>query len=179
MDIGILRTEITTDPLGRGYSSMTDLQVAQDMQLVNRSTSTITIAEMLKFLMLDNTYKTDAGDDTQARSIWQRMKEVAALSIPATGSTSDPWNGGNTITEMQMIRNQQLMNFLTISAQGNLNIDVTDTNFQNYLTGSQGAGCMSLAQKNAFIALVENTQSRGQELKIGKVREGNVQKARA
>ena len=32
----ILKTEIATDPLGRGYSSMTDLEVATDLNIIYR-----------------------------------------------------------------------------------------------------------------------------------------------
>ncbi len=32
-----LKTEITTDPLSRGYSSMTDLEVANDLNIVYRT----------------------------------------------------------------------------------------------------------------------------------------------
>ena len=36
MTIELLREEITTDPLGRGYSGMTDLDVADSLNVVNR-----------------------------------------------------------------------------------------------------------------------------------------------
>ena len=32
-----LKTEVTTDPLGRGYSTMTDLEVANDLNIVYRT----------------------------------------------------------------------------------------------------------------------------------------------
>ena len=35
-DYQILRTEIDTDPLSRGYSGMSDTEVADDMNLINR-----------------------------------------------------------------------------------------------------------------------------------------------
>lgn len=35
--IGILKTEISTDPLSRGYSGMTDLEVADDLNTVYRT----------------------------------------------------------------------------------------------------------------------------------------------
>ena len=39
MNINILKTETTEDPLGRGYSGMTDKQVADDQNIINRTTN--------------------------------------------------------------------------------------------------------------------------------------------
>jgi hypothetical protein len=179
MDIGKLKTEIDTDPLVRGYAAMTDIQVADDMNLVNRDGVNVSIEDIIKFLLLDNTHSTD-GDDTQDRSIWQRMKEVVALSDTPTAAVANPWNStaiGN-ITEIQQIKTHQLLEFFTLSAQGDLPVDINDSNFRVYLTGAESAGCMSAAQKTAFLALINNKQTRGQELGIGKVKEGHVQEAR-
>ncbi len=179
MDIAILKTEIDTDPLTRGYDVMSDLEVAGDMNLVNRA-GDVTIADILKFLMLDNIYNLDTGDDTQDRSIWQRMKEVAAITIPASGSVANPWGAtAATITEIRLIKTQQLVDFFTLSAQGALPFDISDSNFQSYLAGAQAAGCMSTDQETALLALADDLQSRGQELGLGTVYEGNVQEARA
>ena len=177
--IDIIITEITVDPLLRVYSGMTNLQVADDMNLINRPDD-VDIADVLKFLMLDNTYKEDDGNDTQDRSIWQRMKEVAAIAIPGTGAVANPWGAValGTITEIRLIKTQQLVDYFTLTAQGSLTFDISNSNFQVYLAGSQTAGCMSSAQKDALLALADNRQSRGQELGIGIVREGHVQEAR-
>ncbi len=179
MDIPALKNEIDTDPLARGYAGMTDIQVADDMNLSNRR-GLVGIADMLKFLLLDNVYSTD-GDDTEARSIWQRMKEVVSMAaVPVSPGSANPWGStsiGN-ITEIQQIRTHQLLSFFTLSAQGSLVVDIEDSNFQGYLTGAQAAGCMSVSQKNDFLALADNLQSRGEELSLGKIREGHIQKAR-
>ncbi len=178
--IDIIATEITVDPLARDYASMTDLEVANDMNSLYRPINSQPIAGIIKFLVLDNTYKEDDGDDTQDRAIWRRMKEVVALSDTPTAATANPWGSTaiGTITEIQQLKVHQLMEFFTLMAQGDLNVDVSDSKFQVYLSGAVSAGCMSTAQKNALIALANNQQSRASELGIGIVQEGNVQEAR-
>ena len=176
--IDIIKTEIDTDPLTRGYSAMTDLQVADDMNLQNRP-DTVSIEDIVKFLLLDNVYQTD-GSDTQDRAIWQRMKEVVALAVTPSTSVANPWGStaiGN-VTEIRQIKTHQLVEFFTLSAQGNLRIDLTDSNFQVYVAGAQSAGCMSTAQETAFLALSDNLKSRGEELEVGRVKEGHVGEAR-
>jgi len=180
MDIPILKNEIDTDPLVRGYTGMTDAEVVTDMNLTNRAAADVGITDVMDFLLMNNTYKTDDGDDTQARSLWQRMKEIDAMTTTPTVAVANPWSStslGN-ITEIQQIKTKQLVSYITLSAQGNLRIALADTNFQGYLAGAQGAGCMSTAQETALLGLADNLQSRGEELSIGRVREGHVQKAR-
>jgi len=179
VNIPTLKTEIDTDPLTRGYSGMTDIQVADDMNLVNRPDSILAIEKIIKFLLLENTHKTD-GTDTQDRSIWQRMKEVVALSTTPTAAGSNPWGSTavGTITEIQQIKTHQLLELFTLSAQGNLNVDISDSKFKVYLAGTQAAGCMSTAQETAFLALEDNLQSRGNELSLGNIRQGDVIEAR-
>ena len=174
----ILKTEISGDPLTRGYSGMTDLEVATDINLVYRPDNP-SIETILKFLLLENTYKTD-GSDTQDRAIWQRMKEVVALAETPTGAVANPWGSSSlgTTTEIQQIKTHQLVEYFTLAAQGNLSIDLTDSNFTVYLAGAQSAGCMSEAQETALLALGDNLQSRAAELGLPIVREGNVQEAR-
>ncbi len=161
-----LKSEITVDPLARGYSGMSDAAVSVDLKLVNRQ-GPVTIQRIIKFLMLDETHKTD-GTDTQNRPIWRRMKEVVSLAVVPNGGVSDPWGStsiGN-ISEIQQIKTHQLVDYFTASAQGNLEIDLQDSKFQIYLAGAESAGCMSTTQKNNFLALVNNRQSRAQELGI-------------
>lgn len=174
-----LKTEIDTDPLTRGYAGMTDAQVAADINTVNRP-DTVSIEEVLKFLILDNVHSTN-GNDTQDRSLWQRMKEVVSLAEVPTSGTADPWGSteiGN-VSEIQQAKTHTLFDFFTLSAQGSLPVDLTNSNFKVYLAGAQAAGCMSTAQETALLALSDNLQSRAQELVLGKVRTADVTAARA
>lgn len=175
-----LSDEIAIDPLARGYSELTDAQVLADGYTLYRPAPTITIEAAMKFLLLDNTYQAGDGEDTQARSIWQRMKEVVALSGTPSSAVANPWGSTSigTITEIQQIKTHQLVEFFTLSAQGNLELDLTDTNLQVYLSGAESAGCMSTSQKTAFLALADNLQTRWGELGLGDVKLGHIERAR-
>lgn len=131
---------------------------------LNRTNNALDIVVILKFLILDNTYKVNDGTDTQDRSIWQRMKEVVALAVTPIAAVVNPWGStalGN-ITEIQQLKTHHLFDLFSLSAQGGLSVDLTDSNFQIYLAGAQSAGCMSEAQETALLAL--NKLSYAQEL---------------
>lgn len=137
---------------------------AGEWNLANIVNTALDIAVVLKFLLLDNTYKVGDGTDTQDRSIWQRMKEVVALADTPSAAVANPWGStalGN-ITEIQQIKTHQLYDLFVLSANGNLPVDLSDSNFQVYLAGAEGAGCMSTAQETALLAL--NKQSNAQVL---------------
>lgn len=128
---------------------------AAEWNLANIANAALEVSEVLKFLILDNTYKVNDGSDTQDRSIWQRMKEVVALTDTPSAAVTNPWGSTalGTITEIQQIKTHQLLDLFVLSAQGNLPIDLTDSNFQAYLAGAQAAGCMSTAQQTALLEL--------------------------
>jgi hypothetical protein len=175
-----LQAELTTDPLSRGYAGMTDAQVVTSLMTVVDRPVPVDIAVILKFLMLDNTHKTD-GTDTQDRPIWRRMKEVVNLNATPDGGVLNPWGSAvlGNISEIQQIKTHQLLDYFTLFAQGNLAVDLQDSNFQIYLAGAESAGCMSTAQKDALLDLSNNQQTRAQELQLGVVYEGDVALARS
>ena len=170
----ILNEELTNDPLGRGYAGMDDQQATDDLNTFYRSTAAIDSGEVLNFLLMQNTYQTD-GQDTQDRAIWQRMLEVRALAqnaaVPGVpdSAVANPWgsNSIGNITEIRQIKTHQLVTYFTFVIQGDLDVQLEDSNFQNYLSGAQQAGCMSVDQMNALLGLGQNKQSRGQELDVG------------
>jgi|SaaInl4_150m_RNA_FD_contig_31_1614622_length_1707_multi_5_in_0_out_0_3 hypothetical protein len=175
-----LTDEIVGDPLLRGYSGMTDQALLDDGYTFYRPSPNITIQTAMDFLLMENTYKVGDGDDTQDRSIWQRMKEVVGMSTSPSQAIANPWGSislGN-ITEIQQVKVHQLHGFFTLSAQGNLPITLTDSNFKVYLAGAESAGCMSAAQKAAFLALADNLQTRWGELGLAP-KLGQIERARA
>ena len=109
------------------------------------------------------------------------MEEVVALSGTPDGAVANPWGSTavGTITEIQQIKTHTLMSYFTLFAQGNLSVDLTDSNFQVYLSGAESAGCMSADQKTALLALSLNQQSRAAELGFGDVLVSHVTQARA
>lgn len=145
----------------------------------NRTNTSLDIQTILKFLLLDNTHKINDGSDTQDRSIWQRMKEVVALAVTPTAAVANPWGStslGN-ITEIRQIKTHQILEFFTLSAQGDLSVDLTNSNFKVYLAGAQSAGCMSTAQETALLAL--NQQSYAAEKGYPTITVSHITTARA
>lgn len=181
-DIEILKTELTTDPLVRGYAAMNNHEATDDLNLFNRPAQ-VTIEVVLKFLNLDNVHSTD-GSDTQDRSLWLRLKDVAALYDPNQASAvANPWGATTTgvpnITEIRVIKSLELLEHFTLAAQGGLALDLTDSNFAVYLAGAQTAGVMSTTQETALLALADNLETRGREIGFGTVKAGHVAEARA
>ena len=179
MNIAALAAELALGHPDTGAYDVDDALAAAECNAVNRPANA-SIEEILKFLILDNTHKTD-GTDTQDRSIWRRIEEVVALTDTPTGAVANPWGSTalGTITEIQQVKTQTLMSYFTLFAQGNLSVDLTASNFKVFLAGAESAGCMSAAQETALLALSLNQQSRAVELGLGTVKVGHVQMARA
>jgi len=177
MTLAALTTELTDDPLTRGYSGMDDAAAAADLNTAYRDGDT-DIATLFNYMLLEETHNLAAGDDTQDRAIWLRIKDVAEMTPWNSGTQPDPWGGGSTITEIRGIKCRELYEYFTLALQGNIPLALTDTNFGVYLAGAQAAGCMSTAQETAIKALSQNKTTRGNELGLGTVREGHVQEAR-
>ncbi len=175
-----LRVELDLGHPDTGAYHVDAVLAAAELNAENRPDD-VSIEKIIKFLLMDNTHKTDS-DDIQDRSIWQRMKEVVALTdTPTSPAIANPWGSTavGTITEIQQIKTHQLLEFFKLSAQGNLSIDLTNSNFQSYVAGAQAAGCMSTSQETALLALGDNLQSRASEVNLGLIRPGNVTHARA
>jgi len=180
MDLAALATELASGHPDTGAYNADDALAAGELNALNRPAD-VTIADLLKFLLMDNTYKTDDGDDTQDRAILTRMRDVVAMATTPTEAAANPWGStsiGN-ITEIQQVKTHQLVNFIDLSAQGDLPVDLADSNFQVYLAGAEASGCMSASQEAALLALGNNLQSRSQDLELGNVRTGDVTRARA
>jgi hypothetical protein len=130
MDIERLRIEITTDPLARGYSGMTNLQVADNMNVVDRTTNKTTMT---------GTEVMNAINKTEFNAL--------------------------TAANRQMVWN--------IIHMGNINPYGIEADLFIDMFGGGSTTITTLA------ALRKNDVSRGQELGIGNVREGDVEGARA
>ena len=180
MDLAALAAELTGGHPDTGAYDADDATAAGELNAVNRPND-VTIADMIKFLLLDNTYKEDDGTDTQDRAILTRMRDVVAMSTTPTEATANPWGSTaiGTITEIQQIKTHQLVDYFTLYAQGDLPVDLSDSNFQVYVAGATGAGCMSSTQQTALLALGDDLQSRAHEIGLGFVRVGYVAQARA
>ena len=81
MDYTILATEVSTDPLTRGYIGMTDIQVANDINTFYRPAEG-GIDGMVRYLATHDN-RTNEGGDTNASLILGRL-ETAARADPYT-----------------------------------------------------------------------------------------------
>lgn len=176
-----LATELAAGHPDTGAYDADSVLAAAELNAVNRPAPNVTIEEIMKFMILDNTHLTD-GDDTQARPLWVRMLEVVELPVATPiVAIANPWGSteiGN-ITEIQYVKTRALKEYFSLFAQGGLNVDLSDSNFKVYLTGAKAAGVMSDAQQTALENLGNNRQSRAQEIGHPFVKPGNVTEARA
>ncbi len=173
MNIAVLETEIDTDPLARGYATMTDLEIAADMNLVNRHAAG-GLTGMLEYIV-ENMYRTNESNDTTKTSILGRLITVAESAIGG-----DPFDSGHILT-MEHIHTAKM--FVYILSNTNVStLNFADTEIDGMIVSLNGAasnaGVWSIPDGNALKALSQNQQSRAQELGLRKIREGNVQEAR-
>ncbi len=180
MNIAALKAELIAGHPNTGAYNVDAVFAMDQLNAVNRPVEAVAIERLLRFLVLENTHKSDDGTDTQDRAIWTRMKDVNALAVTPIDAIANPWGSIaiGTVTEIQIIKTKQLLEFFTLSAQGNLEVDLTESNFVVYLAGARAAGCMSTAQETALKALADNKQSRAQELNLGIIKHGHVLEAR-
>lgn len=129
MNIDILKTEITTDPLTRGYSGMSDLATALDLNTVYRTTDKTSMTGTEVFNAIDKA-EFNALTATNKKLIWDiiHLGEINPFGLESDLFVDIFGGGSTTITDLQALR--------------------------------------------------KNNVSRGVELGIGNVREGNVQEAR-
>ncbi len=128
MNIDILKTELTTDPLTRGYSGMTDLQATDDLNTVYRTRNKTIMTSTEVFNAIDKTEFNDLSV-TNKKLVWDilHLGELNPFGLEAD-LFQDIFGGSTTITSLQTLRKDNI--------------------------------------------------SRGAELGIGSVREGNVWEAR-
>ncbi len=75
--IEVINQELTIDPLGRGYSGMTDQQAADDLNIVNRSVEKIEVPtyEVFESTILSE-YNTLTADQ---KDVYQAMLSMGAI----------------------------------------------------------------------------------------------------
>lgn len=252
----IIKQEIDTDPLSRGYAGMTDKQVTDDMNTIYRSAPG-GVDAMITYMVTENN-RTNNGGDTLATNIMGRLERVATSPIGAdVFRQGGLWEAGagnlgitvaadpaNTITfgaghdvssinvkdpielvgfgddndgihrlnavagqvltlegkqlninlELNRVafvasaqRNRMLTaqqrdaaaGIFTLAAGNITQIDFTNTEIETSLNHIQAAGVWGAGDTAALLGLSQNRQSRGTELTVGRVREGDVTRARA
>lgn len=148
-DLAALKTELTTDPLGRGYAGMTDVQAADSLNAVNRPVE-VPAHDVIRYLALVDKWGTIASDArhgniTAAKQTWC----VNFVEILAIFNDFD-------------LQDASVLSAVTARLDEGI-----------------GHGYIDASDKATILALGDNKQSRAQELGIGRVREGTVTQARA
>ena len=165
--MNILSNEIANDPLGRGYTTMTNVQIVSSMNALNR-TAKGGIAGMTEYL-LNNKNRTNAGTDLTPSAILGRLHHVADAPIG-----SDPFGSSILVTNAMKHAAQSFLDLLY--SPHLLEIDFDGINLP--YAKCTDAGIWKIGDVNALKALSQNQQSRASELGLGRVREGHVQEAR-
>lgn len=105
----ILKNEITTDPLGRGYSGMTDLEIAADLKVVyrQRNREFMTGSEILNAL---DGPEYQALTDGQKDRVWQilHLGEVNPFGREADLMVTIFGAGSTTITTLAEARKEDI-----------------------------------------------------------------------
>ena len=158
----ILKTELDTDPLVRGYAGMTHLQAANDLNAKSRS-GQAGVDQLRTYFLLER----------RARMFLYGRLEVVANSAIGT----DPLAEAVPLTLEHVISAKTMLNILNPTS--GFSLDLSDTRFDallNDLSGGAG-GCKVIgpSDKTAIQAFSTNVRSRGEELGIGRVEEGEVQ----
>lgn len=160
-----LKDELTVDPLGRGYSGMSDQQVVDDLALVNRNAPAA--AETIRSYCL--------LEEKGGTNIWGRIQIVAESSVG-----DDPIGESVVLTLDHIAAAKAFME--AIANSSSFSFDLSDTRFDRILSSlAAGQGCKAIAaaDKTAIQNFSINQQSRATELGLGTVRVGTVQQARA
>lgn len=158
MDLVKLRTELTTDPLSRGYASMGDEDAARRLNVVDRPGDG-SVTAFLAY-MLVNKSRTNAGADLVATSMLGRLVIVAESSVgtnlfgSGTALTLDM--RCSAIATLEVVRNP---NVTALPFQGNA--------LQAILTDLVSAGVMRNTDRTALISLSDGQRSRAAELVLG------------
>jgi len=148
-----LTSELTVDPLTRGYAGMTDQQAADSLNAVDRPN--VNGPYSVLSYMLNKTHKTGTGTDQEYTNILGRLIHAAG----ADAGTS-PFGQTDTMLLKQKHACQAVLFWL--ESPHAEDYDLTDTSLPLGLVNA--ADVFSVSQKTAIEALSQNRISRATEL---------------
>ena len=176
-NIKLLKDELALGhPVTGAYS--VDNQIATDELNVVNIDAEGGVDGVTRYL-LTNRSKSDQGNDTVATSIMGRLRHLADSAV-----ASNPFDRqGGTSREVTLEQKHAAIMLLTLVENPQLStLDMVNTEFEAGLTalgGGTGARVMKPADIDAIKALSQNQQSRATQVGLGRVRVGDVEKARA
>lgn len=166
-----LASEISTDPLTRGYSTMSDAEVAADMNTAYRPKPG-TMKALFEYIIATRTH-TNTGQDNNTdhgtpSTLLGRLIHAAEQSV----HDADPFGCGTAGTQaadadkkMSMREIHSAKAFLEMVRYGVAgDVDFTNSDTGDILSDLINGGVMTAANKTAIEALSQNIQTRAQEL---------------
>jgi len=109
MNLWALRAELDDDPLGRGYSGMTDVEAAADLNTVYRSRDKASVSgsEILNGIVVS---EWNALTDAQRQTVWDivHLGEVNPFGIEATLMVNIFGAGSETISGLSSLRTEDI-----------------------------------------------------------------------
>jgi hypothetical protein len=111
MNIEVLATELTTDPLGRGYSGMGDAAAAADLNTVYRTRIRETIESWEYFEAMDTAEFQALADAAKAyiRDLLAMGTVASTTSSKAVALTLAIFGGGsNTVANLNAVRTENI-----------------------------------------------------------------------
>jgi len=92
-----LKTEITTDPLGRGYSGLTDLEVANDLNIVYRTQDVESVTGQDIFeAVVRSEYVALSADDKELLHVIISMGSILVNGTNTKAALLAMFGGGTT-----------------------------------------------------------------------------------
>lgn len=150
-NIQVLRDELESDPLGRGYQSMQDSEVADSLNAVDRAGKQVVPAsEVRRYVLLNG--------------LWPRIQAVASAS-------ANPVHQGTAITILQTLAPNS---FDVIRMD---DPDIANA-VAGMLTTMVEAGAMTTQNRDDMVAMGNATVSRATELGLSVVHHLDVAEAR-
>lgn len=150
MNLEALATELTNDPLARGYATMTPVQAAASLMTANRNVRRLVPTWQIKKAVIEMGQWGLIVIASQSSS----TAATKALAISVLAYVDDP-SGKIEAVDMDLASTQGMM------------------------TGLVGAGLLSQQQANELSALASKTISRAEELGLGLVEEKHIRDARS
>ena len=150
MDYNVLANELNTDPLARGYAGMTDQQAADDINTEYRTVNYPVFTDGLNAAIRESLK-------------WTTYRERSEIQTVAN------------VYDFPAMREFMDLFFSTSETQP---LDLQNPYFTWLIDSMESEGSMGTGAANAIRAFGERDVSRGTELGIGTVAEGDVQYAR-
>lgn len=170
MDYTVLASELTVDPLTRGYSAMTDVQAATDLNSTYRPAPNV-IGAMMKYLM-NKKHRTNQGGDDTYSPILGRLYHVAR-----SNEGDDPFSRAGAYAGLDIQHIHACQAFITLFESDQLaDLDFNDANLPWGFV--EASGTWSTTHTSELQELSDNQITRAAELGLPLLTDNDVARAR-